>query len=124
MKMEIESKKELIERMREMRDKITLDYEKISVKITGYNDNKGSLTAKILDMERELQNEIAELLEICEDIRDCIETVEDSRLKAILIYKYIHLYTNDKIAQTLNESLRNTAYLVNKALEEVVIPNF
>lgn len=85
-------------------------------------DKVGEITAKIVDLEVEINKEIDELVDLEREIRDIISRVSDANQRAVLEMKYISGWTLKRIANELNYSLVHTKRIHNLALKNL-IPN-
>lgn len=73
----------------------------------------------IEEVEKEIYNGVKEKVQLRSEIMDCIDTVEDDRLRLILRYRYVNGATLEKIADEMNYSSRQIERLHNKALDEI-----
>ena len=85
-------------------------------------DRVGEITAKIVDLEREINEEIDRSVDIQREIRRSISTVPEQRLRTILEYRYINGLTFEQIAVKMNYSYKQTCRLHGKALSEIKCP--
>ena len=79
-------------------------------------DKVGRTVSRIVDLERELQNDIDELVQTGEKIRRAINSLTDERLKVILELRYIKGETWGEIAYVLNYDIRHVTRLHGIAL--------
>ena len=82
-------------------------------------DKVGRTVSRIVDLERELQNDIDELVQTGEKIRRAINSLTDERLKVILELRYMKGDRWEDIADELNYDLRNVYYLHGTALQKI-----
>lgn len=85
-------------------------------------DKVGELTAKIVDLEIETNDEIGKLVDLEREIRDCISTLASANQRAVLEMKYINGLTMKQIADKMNYSVINIRKIHYLALEHVVLP--
>ena len=85
-------------------------------------DRIGEITAKIVDLEREINEEIDRLVDIQREIRESIATVPEERLRTLLEYKYINCMTLEEIAVRMNYSYKQICRLHGAALLRVRCP--
>lgn len=85
-------------------------------------DRVGEITAKIVDLEREINEDIDRLVDIQREIRECIAEVPEERLRVLLEYKYINLLSLEEIAVRMNYSYKQICRLHGKALLQVRCP--
>lgn len=82
-------------------------------------DKVGELTAKIIDLEMEINDEIDKLVDLEREIRSCISKLENKNQRIVLEMKYINGWTLDSIAKLLNYSLVHIKRIHNQALGKV-----
>ena len=85
-------------------------------------DRIGEITAKIVDLECEINEEIDHLVDIQREIRESIAAVPEERLRTLLEYKYINLLSLEEIAVHMNYSYKQICRLHGKALLQVRCP--
>ena len=87
-------------------------------------DKIGELTAKIVDLETEINDEIDALVDLEREIRGCISKLTNENQRVVLEMKYINGRTLDSIAKQLNYSLANIKTIHKCALESLypIIP--
>lgn len=82
-------------------------------------DRIGEITARIVDLEREINEDIDRSIDLQRDIRAAIATVPEVRLRTLLEYKYINLLTLDETAVRMNYSYPQICRLHGRALQHV-----
>lgn len=70
------------------------------------SDSLGKTVARLVDAEREIRAMIDRLVILKTDIENTIETVEDIKLRQILILRYINGHTFERIAEDMGYSVR------------------
>ena len=90
-------------------------------KVGNVTDKVGRTVSRIVDLERELQNDIDELVQTGEKIRRAINSLTDERLKVILELRYIKGKKWEDIADMLNTELRWIYRLHGRALQVIEI---
>ena len=85
-------------------------------------DRIGEITAKIVDLEREINEEIDRLVDIQREIRETIAAIPEERLRTLLEYKYLNCMTLEEIAVRMNYSYKQICRLHGKALLRVRCP--
>lgn len=85
------------------------------------SDRTGNITAKIIDMENEINAKIDRLVDLQKEIEAIIEAVEDSRYRTILTERYINRKKWEDIADILHIDLRWLYVLHGRALNEIKI---
>ena len=86
---------------------------------TQLRDRVGELTAKIVDLEAEINSEIDELVDLEREIRGCIAKIPNENQRVVLEMKYISGWTLFQIADKLNYSLDGIKKIHKRALESV-----
>lgn len=86
---------------------------------TAPRDKVGELTAKIVDLEMEINSEIDALVDLERKIRECITCIPNANYRAVLELKYINGETLTRIADKLNYSLDGIKKIHKRALESV-----
>lgn len=71
---------------------------------------------KIVDLQTEIDEEIAELVSLIGEIHAKIELLENPIEKAVLTERYINVKSWEEIAEIIGYSDRNTRYLHGRAL--------
>ena len=84
------------------------------------SDKVGRTAVKIVDLEREIDRDVDELVEIRSEIMRTISSVPDIEIRTMLEYRYINGWSWRKIALKMHYSEDHvTCYLHRKALKEV-----
>ncbi len=83
------------------------------------HDRIGEITARIVDLEREINEDIDRSIDLQREIRAAIATVPEVRLRTLLEYKYINLLTLDETAVRMNYSYPQICRLHGRALQSV-----
>lgn len=82
-------------------------------------DKIGELTAKIVDLEAEINDEIDALVDLEREIRGCISKLTNENQRVVLEMKYINGFTFEKIAENMHYSLRAVYNYHASALKSV-----
>lgn len=85
-------------------------------------DRIGEITARIVDMEREINEDIDRSVDLQREIRAAIAAVPEMRLRTLLEYKYINLLTLEETAVRMNYSYKQICRLHGQALLQVRCP--
>lgn len=84
------------------------------------SDKVGRTAAKIVDLEREIDREVDELVKMRKEIEETVSKIDDERFKTLLTMRYINGYKWEKIALEMHYSYSSiTYYLHPRALREV-----
>lgn len=79
-------------------------------------DRVGEITAKIVDLEREINEEIARSIDVQREIRAVIAEIPDERGRVLFELYYLNCLSLERAAEKLNLSLRQTLRLHKKYL--------
>lgn len=79
-------------------------------------DRIGEITARIVDLEREINEDIDRSVDLQREIRAAIAAVPEQRLRTLLEYKYINGCTLEQIAVAMNYSYPQICRLHGRAL--------
>lgn len=82
-------------------------------------DRIGEITARIVDLEREINEDIGRSIDLQREIRAAIATVPEVRLRALLELKYINCLTLEEIAVRMGYCYMQICRLHGKALTAV-----
>lgn len=82
-------------------------------------DRIGEITARIVGLEREINEDIDRSIDLQREIRAAIATVPEVHLRTLLEYKYINLLTLDETAVRMNYSYPQICRLHGRALQSV-----
>ena len=77
---------------------------------------------KIMDLEHRINQEVDLLVDLKDEIRAVITTVEDTDERMVLKYRYVHNYTWEQIGNELHADSRTVRRWHGKALTHVVMP--
>lgn len=84
------------------------------------SDKVGRTAAKIVDLEREIDKQVDELVNTRKEIEQTISQIEDVDIRTVLEYRYINGFSWRRIAYTMHYSEDHvTCYLHRKALRAV-----
>ena len=116
----IDNKLEQLERLKAMAMRVTanLTQEKVS---GGYNKRSPmeNTIVKIMDLEREVNDEIDKLINLKQEILETISLVDDPMAQLLLEMRYINRRTWGEIAEELGYSDRGIHKIHGRALKEI-----
>lgn len=115
---EISTKLLQIRRLREIAAKTTKAITPDRVQSSSENRLEAAVQ-KIVDLERDIQNDVVALAKARHRIEDAVNLMSDPILKEVLRLRYINGMTFEHIADEMNYSCRNVFYLHNKAVKEM-----
>ena len=85
-------------------------------------DRIGEITARIVDLEREINEDIDRSIDVQRGILTAISTVPDERLRHLLELRYINFHTLEEIARRMDYSYKQICRLHGKALLQIRCP--
>ena len=78
---------------------------------------------RIYDLEERINHEIDLYVNLKDQIRDVIDTVENTDERMVLRYRYIHNYTWERIGEELLADARTVRRWHGQALNHVTLPD-
>lgn len=102
----IDAKLAQVERLRRLARTAGSHGNSSGIHSTQPRDKIGELTAKIVDLEVEINEEINALVDLEREIRGRIAHIPDDNQRLVLEMKYINGLTFEKIAENMHYSLR------------------
>lgn len=120
----IDAKQARVERIRQLARTAGPNGNSSGVHSSQPYDKIGELTAKIVDLENEINGDIDALVDLGREIRECISRIQNGNYRAVLELKYIDGFTLKQIADKLNYSVPNIKKIHGRALKSVypIIP--
>nr|DAF04297.1 MAG TPA: Protein of unknown function (DUF722) [Caudoviricetes sp.] len=85
-------------------------------------DRIGEITARIVDLEREINEDIDRSIDLQREIRAAIATVPEVRLRTLLEYVYINCLSLKEAGERMHYCLRSMYAFHSEALKKVCIP--
>ena len=85
-------------------------------------DRIGEITAQIVDLEREINEDIDRSIDVQRGILTAISTVPDERLRHLLELRYINFLTLEEIARRMDYSYKQICRLHGQALLQIRCP--
>ena len=77
---------------------------------------------KIIDLEKQIQQEVDRLVKLKSDIREAINQMQNVDEKLLLRYRYINFLNWEEICVNLNVSIRTVHRLHSSALQHLKVP--
>lgn len=85
-------------------------------------DKISNIIAKIVDLEKQINDEIDSFVDLKKEIHDIIEAVKSPDQRLVLRCRYIEFLTWEKTAEIMNYSIKQIHRIHSAALQNVVIP--
>ena len=121
---QIDDKIEQINILKELSEKTTAVLSDMPGKSTRNIHSREEVIARMMDSEESLNQEVLKLIEIRENVRAAIASVENVECRMLLEERYLCYHGWNEIAEDMGYSLDNVYKLHRKALKEVYIaPN-
>lgn len=115
----INSKLEQIKNLRELATKATFTISETGVCDSENKQRMESNVVKIVDLEREINEDIDMLIEVKKDIVTMIKKVENPEYQTLLELRYLCFKRWEQIALDMDYSIQHTFRIHNKALEKI-----
>lgn len=112
----INAKIEQIETLRSMTTNITTTLNPDRVQESKSHDKIEKLIVKIIDLEREIINDIDALIDLKREVMHKIEAVQDDNYKLLLTLRYLNFKTWEQIAVEMNFTFQWVHELHKRAL--------
>ena len=100
---------------------LTANLKEISIQTSHDNAKMENTILKIIDQERELDEEIDRLVDLKAEIKKVIDGVENIEYRLILELRYLCFRSWEEIAVDMDYSIDNVFRIHRKALEMVVV---
>ena len=117
----IKDKIDQIRSLRELAEKCTSAISVNRGKVANSDSAMEKAIIAVVDMEKEVQQEMDGLLRLKKEISDAIKTVENEEYRILLEKRYLCFNGWKSIAESMGYSLRNIYFMHNLALEKVKI---
>ncbi|MDD4164928.1 MAG: DUF1492 domain-containing protein [Eubacteriales bacterium] len=75
----------------------------------------------IVDLEKKIDEEMAQLMELKIEIREKIHQVEDSKRRIVLQYRYMNFMKWEEIAKKMSYSIKQLHRIHNDALTDISV---
>jgi DNA-directed RNA polymerase specialized sigma subunit len=119
---QLKSKLEQLSVLRELATTTTQPLSDMPGSPNRNTDRMEKAIIKIMDMEKEISEEVDVLLDLKNQIAQCIKKVEDIDCQLILEFRYLCFMSWEDIAAEMNFTVRNVHILHGKALKMVQVP--
>lgn len=116
----IDAKTEKIQRLKALAERTTKTFSDTGNVQTSYkNDVLEDSVIKIMELQKELNVEVKEMLEVQENIEKMINNLKNNNYCEILYKRYVYKYTWEKIAVEMNYNITWVQVLHGRALAEI-----
>lgn len=115
----IDSKIKELENLRSMRTRVTSTLSADVVSRTRSTDPLGDATARILDLEREINEQIDKFVDLKREVLALLEKVKHEKQYRVLHARYILYHTWEHIADEMGYSYYGVCKLHGRALQTV-----
>lgn len=116
----IDSKLEQLEKLEALSQKTTVDLSK--EKVSGGDGSTSpmeNVVVKIIELKKEINNDIDRLIDIKREISNIISNINDPSYQLILEMRYVNNRDWEEIAEEIGYDIRWTLKLHGRALKEV-----
>lgn len=114
----IDVKLEQLEELKSLATKVTATYSE-SHSTGTHADRVGRFSAKMVDLENEINDEIDSLVDVKLKIKEVVSSVSNATQRAILERHYILNESFEKMADKIGYSPRHIRRLLNSAIEQL-----
>ena len=118
----INSKIDQIKQLRALATKTNTVLSEVSVQSTKNNHKMESIILKIMEIENELNRDLADLLLIKVDIKRAIDGVDNEEYRTLLELRYIAYKKWEQIAEEMDFSTEHIYRMHRDALKLIQIP--
>ena len=112
----IDNKLEQVERMKSLRERVTTTLTGMPHG-GGDTDKLTTITERIWELERQINEDIDQLVTLKTEVRERINAIPDDRYRAVLESKYLCFKTWETIAEDMGYDVRNIYFLHGRALQ-------
>lgn len=106
-----------IYRYRTLAMSITIEPKGDKIKSSGGKDRMAEAVVKIVDLERQINTEVEELIQARQEIVEKINAIENNDYRDVLTERYVLCKAFDNIYENINMSRRKMYYTHKMALE-------
>ena len=85
---------------------------------SGSQDRLGNAVAKIVDLEKEIDNDVDSLVDLKREASSMLRKIDKTAYYNVLHKRYVQYETFEKIAIDMGYTYRNVLYLHGRALQE------
>ena len=85
-------------------------------------DRISNIIAKIVDLEKQINDEIDHFVDLKKEIHDAIDAVKNPKERLVLRYRYIEFLTWEQTAERMNYSIMQAHRIHSNALQNFIVP--
>jgi DNA-directed RNA polymerase specialized sigma subunit len=85
-------------------------------------DRISNIIAKIVDLEKQINDEIDRFVDLKKEIHDAVDNVKNVNEQLVLRYRYIEFLTWEQISERMNYSIMQVHRIHSNALRNFIIP--
>jgi len=115
----IRSKLEVVNRLRELSTKVGSTITTKDKVQAPYESKIETIIAKIVDLERSIDDDIDKLIDIKKEVMQKIDALQNNDYKLLLALRYLSLYSWEEIAVKMHFTYRWTLAVHGRALHEI-----
>lgn len=111
-----------LQNLRSLSISISSDMSKERVQSTKRPDKIGSIVAKIVDLENEINAEINQFVDLKKEIRDKINLLTNRNQQLVLRLRYIEFLTWEQVAKRMTYSMKQVFRIHGEAIKNLTRP--
>lgn len=115
----IDNKISELERLKAMVTKITQTWKDDVVSGSRSQDKIGDAVSRIIDLEKEINQDIDNYVDMKQGILNLVDKIEDADQLNVIYKRYILYETFEQIACEMHMTFRNVCYIHGKALDTI-----
>lgn len=120
----VRKKRNMAQKLRESLYGKGVSYENTGAKVQHLcDDSLGATIAKVIDYEREADEDIARLVSLRIEIEKAILSIKDEKEQEVLERKYLLFESDAKIAEEMDCSIRSVYNYHNAGLKKIIVPD-
>ena len=113
----INSKLEQLESLNSLAAKATATFGNEPVSGTRDMQRREAIICKIVDLEREINDDIDQMVDTKRELRELVESISNVEYRTVLELRYLNFKKWEQIAVAMHYALRTVHYIHDKAIE-------
>jgi len=85
-------------------------------------DRMSNIIGKIVDLEKQINDEVDSFVDLKKEIHDVIEAVKNPNERLVLRCRYIEFFTWEQVSDCMSYSIKQVHRIHSEALQNVIIP--